>query len=401
MTLVPTAPRAAPFDTGLLDTLLSEAGLDLLLVTSKHNVQFLLGGHRAMFFDYMDAMGVSRYLPVLAYPAGRPHDAIYVGHRTETNQKEVQPFWIADQETTSWGSVDAIEKAVARIQAAGLAAGRIGIESSFLPFDSAQALQRLLPGAELVEALPVLERLRERKTAAEIAMLRTATERVNEAMAEVFAATRPGMTKRDLVQRLREAETSRGLVFEYCLVTAGTGMNRAPSDQVVQPGDVISLDSGANYHGYLGDICRMGVVGDPDAELTELLDIVEAIQQAAIGAVRPGALGGAVYEGPARMIAASPFRDQLHFVGHGMGLVTHEAPHLTAKGPVPYPDDGAHAPLRPGMVLSVETTLRHPTRGFIKLEDTVAVTETGHELFGATMRGWQRAGAARIESLVA
>ena len=130
---------------------------------------------------------------------------------------------------------------MARIKAAGLAAGRIGIESSFLPFDSAQALQRLLPGAALVDALPVLERLRERKTPAEIAMLRTATERVNEAMAEVFAAVRPGMTKHDLVQRLREAETARGLVFEYCLVTAGTGMNRAPSDQVVQPGDIILM----------------------------------------------------------------------------------------------------------------------------------------------------------------
>ncbi len=42
------------------------------------------------------------------------------------------------------------------------------------------------------------------------------------------------------------------------------------------------------------------------------------------------------------------------------------------------------------MVLSIETTLRHPTRGFIKLEDTVAITDTGHEVFGNTLRGWTR-----------
>ena len=55
---------AAPFDTKRLDALMDNAGIDVLLATSKHNVQYLLGGHRAFFFDYMDAFGISRYLPV-------------------------------------------------------------------------------------------------------------------------------------------------------------------------------------------------------------------------------------------------------------------------------------------------------------------------------------------------
>jgi len=45
------------------------------------------------------------------------------------------------------------------------------------------------------------------------------------------------------------------------------------------------------------------------------------------------------------------------------------------------------------MVVSVETTLMHPARGFIKLEDTVVVTDTGHEVYGEGARGWNRAGA--------
>ena len=49
---------------------MDEAGIDVLLATSKHNVQYLLGGHRAFFFDYMDAMGLSRYLPIMVYPKG-------------------------------------------------------------------------------------------------------------------------------------------------------------------------------------------------------------------------------------------------------------------------------------------------------------------------------------------
>ena len=57
-------PGTAPFDTARLDRLMDEAGLDVLLATSKHNVQYLLGGHRSFFFDNMYAMGISRYLPV-------------------------------------------------------------------------------------------------------------------------------------------------------------------------------------------------------------------------------------------------------------------------------------------------------------------------------------------------
>jgi Xaa-Pro aminopeptidase len=58
---------------------------------------------------------------------------------------------------------------------------------------------------------------------------------------------------------------------------------------------------------------------------------------------------------------------------------------------VPYPAYDAGLPLEAGMVLSVETTLLHPVRGFIKLEDTLAVTETGYEAFGDEGRGWNQA----------
>jgi Xaa-Pro aminopeptidase len=77
-----------------------------------------------------------------------------------------------------------------------------------------------------------------------------------------------------------------------------------------------------------------------------------------------------------------------------MGLVSHEAPRLTSAGPIPYDAYDADKPLEAGMVISVETTLAHPRRGFIKLEDTVVVTPTGFEVYGDRARGWNRAGAA-------
>ena len=73
-------------------------------------------------------------------------------------------------------------------------------------------------------------------------------------------------------------------------------------------------------------------------------------------------------------------------------MVSHEAPRLTDRGPVPYPAEYAAQPLESSMVVSVETTLMHPARGFIKLEDTVVVTDQGHDVYGEGARGWNRAG---------
>jgi methionine aminopeptidase len=52
------------------------------------------------------------------------------------------------------------------------------------------------------------------------------------------------------------------MTFEYCLMSAGKSFNRAPSDQRLESGDIFSLDSGGNYKGYIGDLCRMGILGE-------------------------------------------------------------------------------------------------------------------------------------------
>ncbi|WP_027550962.1 Xaa-Pro peptidase family protein [Bradyrhizobium sp. Cp5.3] len=384
--------HAIPFDAAKLDRLMEAAGLDVLVATSKHNVQYLLGAERAIFFDYMDAMGVSRYLPVLVYPKGAPEKAVYVGHRLETHQRAVAPPWVAQVRTESNGSVDAVMRAVGLIRDAGVPLKRVGVEMAFLPMDAGRALADALPGAELKDALLVLERLRAVKSADELAKLKTASELVVASMLEVIARHGPGTTKQQLSDALRVAEVNRGLTFEYCLLACGNSHNRAPSAQRWEQGDVLSLDSGGNYHGYIGDLARMAVQGDPDTELRDYLAEIEAVQRAAFAAVRPGALGSDIYVAAERQLAQISQRGCTDFLAHGMGLVSHEAPRLTAKGPVPYDDVDARQPLEPGMVVSIETTMKHPTRGFIKLEDTVAVTPTGYEIFGEGGRGWNLGG---------
>lgn len=136
-----------------------------------------------------------------------------------------------------------------------------------------------------------------------------------------------------------------------------------------KPGDVFSLDSGSNYKGYIGDLFRVGILGEPDAELRDLLAAGE-VQQAARNPIKPGGTGNEIYAVAEKVWHASPHRAAIvDFTAHRMGIVAHEAPRLSDKAPQKYPGYDADRPLEQGMVISIQTTMNHLTRGFIKLED--------------------------------
>ena len=383
-----------PFDHKRLDRLMEEAGIDVIVATSKHNVQYLTGGHRAHFFDYMDAVGISRYLPVFVYAKGAPDKAAFFGNRLEKFQLQADPVWTPETQATTNNSSEAINQAIAHIRKIGVKPKRIAFEFGFMPYDAATILRAAFPDANYVDALFVLETQRLVKSADELAKLKIASNSVIESMQAVIAKHGPGSSKKELVEALRREETNRGLTFEYCLITCGTSLNRAPTDQVWGEGEILSLDSGGNFHGYIGDICRMAIHGEPDAELVDLLGEIDTIQRAAFNATKPGVPGKAIYAAADPLVKKSKHHNHMDFLAHGMGLVSHEAPRLAPNSPMKYPDDHANTPLEAGMVISIETTLQHPTRGFIKLEDTVIVTDKGHEVYGEGIRGWNRGGTA-------
>ena len=122
-------------------------------------------------------------------------------------------------------------------------------------------------------------------------------------------------------------------MFDYCLIAAGSSHNRAPSDQRWEKGDPLSVDSGGNYHGYIGDLARMAIVGEPDAELEDLLAEVEAIQQAAFKPIRPGVNGGEIYAAAGTVLKKSKLHNHYEFLAHGMGLVSHEGAAAHQFGP--------------------------------------------------------------------
>jgi Xaa-Pro aminopeptidase len=380
------------FSTSTLDELLERAGVDVVLATTRHNVQYLLGGYRYFFFANMDAIGVSRYLPVVGIVRGSLDAAFYIGAGNEDWGTQTNDLWIDDIRNVSWSSVDSARAAATALHERGLGAATIAVERAFIPADALDELRIQLPDATFVEAHSVLETLRGVKSAREIELVRDASQAIIDSMLATFEQVTPGMSKFDIAEVFRLEQTRRHLAFDYVLVAVGDSINRAPSAEVWQPGTSLSLDSGGMLRGYIGDLARMGVDGEPTPRQVDLLEQIEVVQQAARVPVRAGARGADIFDAALAAIAAVPDGASARFVAHGMGLITHEVPRLTSTGPVPYQGTHAEDPLQPGTVLSIETWFEDPIAGFIKLEDTLIVTDDGWDAPGDVGRGWNITG---------
>jgi Xaa-Pro aminopeptidase len=387
-----TARSARPpqefLDLDRLDESLAEAGIDVLLLSSRHNVAYALDGHRFHFFDGEDALGKGRYTPVLGYIPRRLDQAFYLANLLENHQIELAPIWIEDVEIFGWPGDELAEPVARRLRAGGLENATVGVELGFLPASVYLGLARALPGARFVNAHAVIEDLRAVKRPEELDLLRRSSDLIVDAMLAAWNRCHAGISTRAAAQILREEETARGLVFDHVLITTGSGHLRAPSELAWESPWPLNLDSGGRLAGYIGDLARNGVLGAPTALQTELLEEVDAVQLAVRRAIRPGVLARELYAVAGDVLRTSPNREQISFAAHGVGLVNHEAPRISSAGPVVYPAAHGHRPLEPGMVISVETTLPHAVGGYVKLEDTIFVTEDGFEAVGDGARGW-------------
>jgi len=369
-----------PFDADKLNRLMGEAGLQLVLACTRHNVRYLTGGYYYHFLARMPRFGRSQYLPFVGLPRRRFDEAFYVGRVDERSQIETEGLWISHRIATPLGTVNAAEGVIQAARQLGITEGTIGVEMPFLPADALLTLQRGLPKATFVDATRVLEELRAVKTPAEVAHLRTVYDRVAEAIQAAVAAGRPGMTTAEVARQVEREMAQRNVAFLFAFTCAGPGTLRVPSSARWESGRVLHIDAGGEEGDYLADICRMACLGEPSPLARDLHRACIEVQGRVRQIVRAGLAGRELLREGEQVVREHRFSQFGRFVAHGIGMVSHEQPTLSVHDA---------RLLEAGMILSIETDFIHPEVGHVKIEDAVAVTDTGCEGLGDLGREWQ------------
>jgi Xaa-Pro dipeptidase len=275
----------------------------------------------------------------------------------------------------AWRDSDGYADACAAAMA-GLRPRRLGVEGQRMRVFEEIALRAALPEAEIVDAQQAIARMRLRKDAGEIAMLRQAIAISEKALAATLAVARVGLTERELESRLiRElfAAGAESLAFPPIVVAgaqSAEGHGHA-GDYEIRPGDTLLFDFGAAVGGYNADVTRTVFVGEPAAEARALYETVYEANRIGRAFARPNITAGAVDDAVQSFLEKSPFVEgDLIKTGHGLGLDVHEAPQIMR---------GNDMVLEPGMVFTIEPGLYLSGRRGVRIEDDVVVTETGIE----------------------
>ena len=262
----------------------------------------------------------------------------------------------------------------------GLAKGRVGVEET-VRFFAVDGLQKAMPDVTVVNGAPVVRGCRMIKSAAEIALMRLASDITIAAYRHTAPRIEAGMTPADIDAIMGAATKALGGRGEFNLILLGEASaypHGSGKPQAVRPGEVVLMDCGATVHGYQSDISRSFVFGKASPRQRQVWDQMRKGQDVAFAAARIGAPAGAVddavrayYEslgyGPGYKLPGTS-----HRTGHGIGLDGHEPVNLVR---------GETTPLAAGMCFSNEPGIYIPGEFGIRLEDCFHMTEGGPEWF--------------------
>jgi len=341
--------------TDRLIALLPDAGADLMLISDLVNVRYLTG--------YTGSNG-------LALVGPRTRTFITDFRYTEQSAEEVDASFerrIAPQD---------LAESVGEVLPEGPL--RLGFEDAHVSVRTHARLRELLD--ERVELIPtggVIEKLRAVKDDAEIERIRAACTLADAALEQILADGLIGHTEREVALALEFAMRELGAQRPSFASIVAAGPHGAlphaqPRDAVIEPGELVVIDWGAELDGYCSDCTRTVATGPIGEQAQEVYALVRAAQLAGVEAVRAGRDGREV-DGLARaVIDDAGYAEQFgHGLGHGVGLEVHEAPRLSKRS-----DDT----LAPGNVVSVEPGVYLAGAFGVRIEDLVVVTETGCEI---------------------
>jgi Xaa-Pro aminopeptidase len=259
----------------------------------------------------------------------------------------------------------------------------IQVDLTYLEFDQ---LRKALPDARIVDAGELIWEQRMVKTPWEIEIIRELASITTKGFIAGLEAVREGITERDIVRNMYRIMIDSGLNNEPMvsrIPLKGPGHYHAaimgPHDTVLRKGDMLQFDGGPCHKGYWSDVQRNACVGEPPALEIKLYDMALEAQQTAINAVKPGVTAADIHRvATEKLMSIDPSIDinRCVFVGHGLGLHTHEPPYLVPNA------KEADIILKEGMYLAIEVSAFDAPEfrvigGFP--EDNILVTKDGYE----------------------
>jgi Xaa-Pro aminopeptidase len=284
---------------------------------------------------------------------------------------------------------EAGELATIRIESQSLWTGLWNLGASLdgieiVGFESAHLLhrdfQRLLTDGTRWQWRPQLnlvEALRESKDADEVELIRHAGGIATRALAKTLKEVRPGMSELNVAGILEHALRDEGSEeFPFPAIVASGPRAALPharaSARVIERGDLLLLDFGAQYKGYCSDVTRTVVVGRASSEQREIYEIVKHANAVAAHSVRAGMKGQDADGLARRYIEDRGYGEAFgHSLGHGLGLEVHEAPRLAKT---------VETLLAAGAVVTIEPGIYRPGWGGVRIEDDVHLAATGPEI---------------------
>lgn len=272
-----------------------------------------------------------------------------------------------------WGSV--FRKAT---QTLGLEGKRIGVEPRQLRLLEFRYVRDGAPEADYPDASDVLSGLRLRKDKSEVDAMRRAVKIAQDACEATLPSIKVGMAEKEIAAELVTQLLKHGSEPElpFAPIISG-GPNAAnphasPSERKLQMGDLLVIDWGAAYDGYISDLTRTFAVGEVDDEYKKIHKIVQDANAAGRAAGRPGVPCAAVDKAARDVIEQAGYGVYFtHRTGHGIGMEGHEEPYMRG--------DNMQL-LEPGMAFTVEPGIYLPSRNGVRIEDNVVITETGADV---------------------
>ncbi len=284
---------------------------------------------------------------------------------------EIKPFLYGEDPST-WGI-----SFLKAIQAGKLEGKRIGLEPRQLRLLEFNFLSQAAPKAEFISVGEVVAKLRMYKDDNEINAMRMAALIAEKALTATIPFIGPGQTEKELATELTlqlfRAGCDPQIPFAPIVSSGPDSANphATPSDRKIAPGDLLVVDWGAGYNGYISDITRTFAIGKVDTEYMAIGKIVLEANSAARSSVKPGITADATDHAARKLIEAAGYGKYFtHRTGHGLGMEGHEEPYIRSGNPLL---------LEKGMTFTIEPGIYLPGRNGVRIEDDVVVTDAGVE----------------------